>query len=109
MSSIQNCDDLEVLKNCKKQIVKAEKLKERLGERDFHDFIEEVFEPVSEHQRQNQFKQQQLSEKQTKALLDSFQTLTRSIKNQTKAITESSNALNQNLRNSIEKRMQEYE
>ena len=55
---------------------------------------EEVFEPVTENQKQNQTKQEELSEKQMQALRDSTQTTTQAIKNQTRAIQHSSNILN---------------
>ena len=50
MYSIHNRDDLEKLKkNCKNQnLLKAERLKEKLGKQDFHHDIEEVFEPGTE-------------------------------------------------------------
>ena len=59
---------------------------------------EEVFEPVTENQKQNQTKQEELSEKQMQALRDSTQTTTQAIKNQTRAIQHSSNILNKKWR-----------
>ena len=56
--------------------------------------MEEVFEPVTENQKQNQTKQQELSEKQIQALRDSTQTTTQ-------AIQHSSEFLNENLQKSI--------
>ena len=85
-----------------KSSLKAERLKEKLGKQDFHYDMEEVFEPVTENQKQNQTKQQELSEKQIQALRDSTQTTTQAIENQTRAIEHSSDILNKNLQKSIE-------
>ena len=84
-----------------KSSLKAERLKENLGKQDFHYDMEEVFEPVTENQKQNQTKQQELSEKQIQALRDSTQTTTQAIENQTRAIEHSSDILNKNLQKSI--------
>ena len=81
--------------------MKAERLKEKLGKQDFHYDMEKVFEPVTENQKQNQTKQQELSEKQIQALRDSTQTTTQAIENQTRAIEHSSDILNKNLQKSI--------
>ena len=80
-----------------KSLLKAERLKEKLGKQDFHYEMEEVSEPVTE----NQTKQQQQSEKQIQALRDSTQTTTQAIENQTRAIEHSSDILNKNLQKSI--------
>ena len=103
MYSIHNRDDLEKLKKLQetKFSLKAESLKEKLGKQDFHYDMEEVFEPVTENQKQNQTKQQELSEKQIQALRDSTQTTTQAIENQTRAIEHSSDILNKNLQKSI--------
>ena len=103
MYSIHNRDDLEKLKKLQKtkSSLKAERLKEKLGKQDFHYDMEEVFEPVTENQKQNQTKQQELSEKQIQALRDSTQTTTQAIENQTRAIEHSSDILNKNLQKSI--------
>ena len=96
MYSIHNQDDLEKFENLQetKSLLHKERLKEKLGKRDFHYDMEEVFETVS-------FKQQELSEKQIQALRDSTraasQTTVQAIENQTQAIRESSNALNKSL------------
>ena len=111
MYSIHNRDDLEKLKKLQetKSLLHKERIKEKLGKQDFHYDMEEVFEPVTENQKQNQTKQQELSEKQIQALRDSTQTTTQAIKNQTQAIRESSNALNKNLQKSIKEGIQEYD
>ena len=103
MYSIHNRDDLEKLKKLQetKSSLKAERLKEKLGKQDFHYDMEEVFEPVTENQKQNQTKQQELSEKQIQALLGSTQTTTQAIENQTRALEHSSDILNKNLQKSI--------
>ena len=96
MYSIHNRDDLEKLKKLQesKSLLKAERLKEKLGKQDFHYDMEEVFEPVTENQKKNQNQTKLESEKQIQALRDSTQTTTQ-------AIRESSNALNKNLQKSI--------
>ena len=96
MYSIHNRDDLEKLKKLQdsKSLIKAERLKEKLGKQDFHYDMEEVFEPVTENQKKSQNQTKLESEKQLQALRDSTQTTTQ-------AIRESSNALNKNLQKSI--------
>ena len=84
-----------------KTSLKAERLKEKLGKQDFHYDMEEVFEPVTENQKQNISKQQELSEKQIQVLRDSTQTTTQAIQDQTRAIQESSNTLNKKLLKSV--------
>ena len=69
----------------------------------------EIFEPVTENQKQNQTKQQEFSEKQIQALRDSTQTLTQAIENQTTAIEHSSDILNKNLQKSTKEGIQEYD
>ena len=103
MYSIHNRDDLEKFKKMQetKSSLKAERLKGKLGKQDFHYDMEEVFEPVTENQKQNQTKQQELSEKQIQALRDSTQTTTQAIENQTRAIEHSSDILNKSLQKSI--------
>ena len=102
MYSIHNRDDLEKLKKLQetKSSLKAERLKEKLGKQYFHYDMEEVFEPVTENQKQNQTKQE-LSEKQIQALRDSTQTTTQAIENQTRALEHSSDILNKNLQKSF--------
>ena len=97
MYSIHNRDDLEKLKKLQesKSLLKAERLKEKLGKQDFHYDMEEVFEPVTENQKKSQNQTKLESEKQLQALRDSTQTTTQ-------AIREWSNALNKNLQKSIE-------
>ena len=70
--------------------------------------MEEVIEPITENQKQNQTKQKELSEKQIQALRDSTQTTTQAIENQTRAIEHSSDILNKNLQKSIKEGIQEY-
>ena len=62
MYSIHNRDDLEKLKKLQetKSLLHKERLKEKLGKQDFHYDMEEVFEPVTENQKQNISKQQEL-------------------------------------------------
>ena len=55
--------------------------------------MEKVFEHVTENQEQNKTKQQDLSEKQIRALRDSSQTTTQAIENQTRAIQQSRNTV----------------
>ena len=69
--------------------LKAEKQKQKLGKQDFHYDMEEVFEPVTEYQKQNQTKQQELSEKQIQAVCDSTQTTKQATEHQTRAIQHS--------------------
>ena len=75
--------------------------------------MEEVFEPITENQKQNQTKQQELSGEQIQALHDSTratsQTTTQAMHDQTRAIRESSNALNKNIQKSIKEGVQEYD
>ena len=74
--------------------------------------MEEVFEPVTENQKQNTSKQQELSEKQIQVLRDSTQTTTQAtqaIQDQTRAIQESSNTLNKKLHKSVKEGIQEYD
>ena len=84
-----------------KSSLKAERLKEKLGKQDFHYDMEEVFEPVTENHKQNQTKQQEISEKRIQALRDSTQTTIQAIENQTRAIEHSSDILNKNLQKYI--------
>ena len=107
MYSIHNRDDLEKLKNCNNQ--KAEKLKEKLGNQDFHCDMEEVFEPVTAKQVEGTKNQKQSSEKQKQSLRDSSQTTVQPIENQKQAIRESSNIRNKNLQKSIKEGIQEYD
>ena len=111
MYSIHNRDDLEKLKKLQesKSLINAERLKQLLGKQDFHYDMEEVFEPVTENQKQNQTKQQELSEKQIQALRDSIQTTTQAIQDQTRAIQESSNTPNKKLQKSVEEGIQEFD
>ena len=55
MYSIHNRDDLEKFKKMQesKSLIKAERLKEKLGKQDFHYDMEEVFEPVTENQKKS--------------------------------------------------------
>ena len=88
-----------------KSLLRKERLKETLGKQDFHYDMKEVFVRVTENQKQNQSKQQELSEKQIQALRVSTQTTTQAIENQARAIRESSNTMQK----SIEEGMQEYD
>ena len=88
--------DLKKLQETKSSL-KAERLKEKLGKQDFHYDMEEVFEPVTEKQKQNISKQQELSEKQIQVLRDSTQSTTKAIQDQTRAIQESSTTLNKKI------------
>ena len=65
MYSIHNRDDLEKLKKMQesKSLLKAERLKQLLGKKDFHYDMEEVFEPVTENQKKSQNKTKLESEK----------------------------------------------
>ena len=115
MYSIHNRDDLKKLKKLQesKSLLKAERLKEKLGKQDFHYDMEEVFEPVTENQKKSQNQTKVESEKQIEALRDSTQTTTQAIMNmsqdQTKAIQESSNTLNKKLHKSVKEGIQEYD
>ena len=71
-----------------KSSLKAERLKQKLGKQDFHYNMEEIFELVTENQKQNQTKQQELSEKQIQALRDSTQTTTQAIKHSSEFLME---------------------
>ena len=92
-----------------KSLIKAERLKQLLGKQDFHYDMEEVFEPVTENQKQNQTKQQELSEKQIQVLRDSAQTTTQATQDQTRAIQESSNTLNKKLHKPVKEGIQEHD
>ena len=111
MCSIHNRDDLEKLKKLQetKSSLKAERLKEKLGKQDFHYDMEEVFEPVTENQKQNICKQQELSEKQIQVLRDSTQTTTQAIQDQTRAKKESSITLDKKLHKSVKEGIQKYD
>ena len=104
MYSIHNRDDLEKLKKLQetKSLLRQDRLKEKLGEQDFHYDMEEVFEPVTAGQAEATENQKQLSEKQPQDLHDSSQT-------KTQAIRESSNALNNNLQKSTKEGIQQYD
>ena len=54
MYSIHNGNDLDLTKKLQKtkSLLKAERLKEKLGRQDFHYDMEEVFEPVTKNQKQ---------------------------------------------------------
>ena len=88
-----------------KSLLHKERLKEKLGKQDFHYDMKEVFEPVTENQKQNISKQQELSEKQIQALRDSTQTTTQAIQDQTRAIRESSITMQKSIKEGI----QEYD
>ena len=107
MYSIHIRDDLEKLKKLQetKSLLHKERLKEKLGKQDFHYDMEEFFEPVTENQKRNNSKQQELSEKHIEALRDSTQTTTQAIQDQTRAIQESNNTMQK----SIEEGIQEYD
>ena len=89
MYSIHSCD-LEKLKKLQatKLSLKAERLKQKLGKQDFHYDMEEVFEPVTENQKQNQTKQQEFSEMQIQALRDSTQTTRQAIQHSSEFLNE---------------------
>ena len=92
-----------------KSLLHKERLKEKLGKQGFQYDMKEVFEPVTENQKQNISKQQELSEKQIQALRDSTraasQTTTQAIQDQTRAIRESSNTMQKSIKEGI----QEYD
>ena len=94
-----------------KSSLKAERLKQKLGiwKQAFHYDSQEVFEPVTENQKQNQTKQQKFPKKQIQALRDFTQTTTQAIKKQTRAIEHSSDISNKNIRKSFEEGKQEYD
>ena len=75
--------------------------------------MEEVFEPVTENQKQNISKQQELSEKQIQALRDSSreasQTTTQAIQDQTRAIRESSNTMQKSIKEGIQEYAKQYD
>ena len=100
MYSIHNRNDLELAKKLQetKSLIKAERLKEKLGRQDFHYDMEEVFEPVTENQKQIK----KVSETQIQALNDSTESTT-------KAIRESSKILNKNLQKSIQQGIENYD
>ena len=90
MSSIHIRDDLNNFKKIQQtqSLLKAEKLKEKLGKQDFHYDMEEVSEPVTatqaeatQNQKQNRIQNQQHAEMQIQALRDSTQTTTQAIEN----------------------------
>ena len=57
MYSIHNRDDLKKFKKIARiKIFIAERLKEKLGKQDFHYDMEEIFEPVTENQKQSKTK-----------------------------------------------------
>ena len=76
-----------------KSLLKAGRLKEKLGKQDFHYDTEEVFEPVTVKQAEATKNQKQLSGKQLQALRDSSETTVQAIENQAQAIRESSNII----------------
>ena len=88
-----------------KSSLKAERLKEKLGKQDFHDDMEEVFEPVTVKQDEATKNQKQLSEKQGQVIGQQTQT----IENQTRAIQQSSDNFNKNLQKSIKQGIQDYD
>ena len=71
--------------------------------------MEDVFEPVTENQKQNQIRTKLEAEKQVQALNDCTQTTKQVMQDQTKSIQAASNAINSNLKKSIEKRIQEFD
>ena len=70
---------------------------------------EEIFEPTTENQKQNQAEEQKLSEKQIQALRDSTQFPTQAIENQTRAIQQSSDILIEILQKSNKDGIQKYD
>ena len=92
-----------------KSLLRQDRLKERLGKLKFHYDLEEVFELVTESQKQCQNQTNLESEKQIQTLRDSTQTTTQATQNQTRAIPESRNALNKNFRKSIKEGIQVYD
>ena len=83
-----------------KSLLKAERLKQKLGKQNLHYDVEENFEPVTESQRQSQNQTKLESEKQIQAR-DSSQTTVQATQDQTRAIRKSSNALINNLQKSV--------
>ena len=59
--------DLKKLQESK-SLLKAERLKEKLGKQDFHYDMEEVFEPVTAKQVEATENQKQLSEKEIQSI-----------------------------------------
>ena len=104
MYSFHNRDDLEKLKKLQetKSLLHKQRLKEKRGKQDFHYDMEEVFEPVTENQKQKISKQQEPSEKQIQALRVSTQTTTQAIQDQTRAIRESSNTMQKSIKEGIQ-------
>ena len=80
-----------------KSLLRQERLKEKLRKQNFHYDMEEVFEPVTENQKQSQNQTKLESEKQIQALRDSTQTTTQAIGNQIRAIQHSSDISNKSL------------
>ena len=76
-----------------KSFLKDDRLKDKLGNRDFHYNMEEVFEAVTENQKQSQIQIQQQADKQIQALRDSSQTTTKTIENQTGSIENQTRAI----------------
>ena len=70
MYSVHNRDDLEKLKKLQesKSLLKAERLKEKLGKQDFHYDMKEVFKPVTVKHAEATKNQKQLSEWQLQAI-----------------------------------------
>ena len=79
-----------------------------MGSKIFILILKKIFNPLLKT-RNNQIKQQQLSEKQVQALHDSSQTTTQAMENQAKTIQEFSNAFNKNLQKSGIDGIQEYD
>ena len=100
MFPIRNRNDLEKIKKLKetKSLIKAERLKEKLGKQDFHYDMEEVFEPVTENQKQQIQTNENNINQQTQAIND-----------QTKAVKDSSDILNKSLQKSIQQGIEEYD
>ena len=111
MCSIHNRDDLEKLEKFAKtrSLLRQQIAKEALRKQDFHYKMEEVFEPFTEHQKQNQIQTKLEVEKQLQPPRDSTQTTTQAIRDQTRATYQRCNALNKNLQKSIEAGIQEYD
>ena len=75
-----------------RSLIHKQILKEKLGKQDFHYDMEDVFEPVTENQKQNQNQTKIEAEKQIKALRHFTQGTTQAIQDQTKAVNQSGNA-----------------
>ena len=73
-----------------KSLLKAERLKEKLGKQDFHYDMEEDFEPVTVKQAETTKIQNHLSEKQLQAIGQQTQT----IENQTRQEQYNNPAIN---------------